>query len=266
MHKPFLALTMGDPAGVGPEIVARACLHPAVREACLPVVVGHAEVLRRAVDECGADAAVRTVDDVAQARSSETDGEIPCLHVGDDDVLAAPRAQVDARSGRAAYEAVVAATHLALSGDVDGIVTAPLHKEALAAAGVKHPGHTELLAELCGVEQFAMMLYLASGERVKSPHGLGVAHVTLHMAFRDVLAHLTESAVIEKIRLCDDVLRRFGAEKPRIGVAALNPHAGEQGLFGDEEGRIIADGPHNDVYASCTRYRTLYDFQTTLEH
>jgi 4-hydroxythreonine-4-phosphate dehydrogenase len=239
MRKALLALTMGDPAGVGPEIVARACLHPTVRELCLPVVVGHADVLRRAISESGLAGAVRVVDDAALARDND-DGDIICLHIGADDVLDAPRAQVDARSGRAAYESVVEAARLALSGDIDGLVTAPLNKEALAAAGVKHPGHTELLAELCGIERFAMMLYLGTGDRVKAPYGLGVAHVTLHMALGDVLDHLSTSAVLEKIRLCDGVMRCFGAAAPRIGVAALNPHAGEQGLFGDEESRIIA--------------------------
>ena len=237
MHKPLLALTMGDPAGVGPEIVARACLDPAVLSVCRPLVVGHADVLRRAVDRTGGDVGVRIIDSPARAGDDDT---IDCLHVGKVDVLAAPRARVDARCGRAAYDAIVAATRLALSGDVDGIVTAPINKEALCAAGLTYPGHTELLAELCGVNDFAMMLYLSSGPQVRGTHGLGVAHVTLHMALADVFAQLSTPAVLEKIRLCDDVMRSFGADSPRIGVAALNPHAGEHGLFGDEEGRTIA--------------------------
>ncbi|MCA9101381.1 MAG: 4-hydroxythreonine-4-phosphate dehydrogenase PdxA [Planctomycetales bacterium] len=240
MQKALLALTMGDPAGVGPEIVARACLHPQVQALSLPLVVGHAEVLRRAVAALGTPVDVRVVEDVASERDAWDRDGIACLHVGSDDVLAAPPARVDARCGRAAYDSVVAATRLALHGDVDGIVTAPLNKEALAAASVTYPGHTELLADLCGVDEFAMMLYLGPGDRVRGPHGLGVAHVTLHMALADVFARLDTAAVAEKIRLCHDAMRRFGAARPRIGVAALNPHAGEQGLFGDEEQRVIA--------------------------
>src|SRR5690606_5493049 len=126
----------------------------------------------------------------------------------------------------------------------DGLVTAPLHKAALWEAGHHYPGHTELLAELCGVSEVAMMLYLARGERIVGRGGLGVAHVTLHMALRDVFAHLTPANIFSRIRLADQVMRAMLADEPdatpKIGVCALNPHAGEQGLFGDEEQRIIA--------------------------
>ena len=135
---------------------------------------------------------------------------------------------------------VTAAVRLALEKQIDGIVTAPLSKAALHAAGHHYPGHTELLAEMCGVNDFAMMLYLPPGEQVRGPVGLGVAHVTLHQSLRSVFADLTPAAIVAKCRLADGVMRRLGVERPRLGVCALNPHAGEDGLFGDEERTIIA--------------------------
>ncbi len=135
---------------------------------------------------------------------------------------------------------------LALAGRIDGLVTAPLHKAALWRAGHHYPGHTELLAERCGVCDFAMMLYLGPGGSVRGPAGLGVIHVTLHIALRDVFAQLSPAEILTKIRLADRALRPLrqfhglGDSRPTIGVAALNPHAGEEGLFGDEETSVIA--------------------------
>ncbi len=164
---------------------------------------------------------------------------IPCLRACAADAVDVPPAVVDRRGGQAAYDALVAAAGLALAGQIDAVCTAPLHKAALWLAGHHYPGHTELLAELCGVDQFAMMLYLAAGERVRGPHGLAIVHVTLHMALRDVFAAITRQSVLEKAQLVDAVMRRLSGVRPRIGVCALNPHAGEEGLFGDEERTII---------------------------
>ncbi|MEM1304603.1 MAG: 4-hydroxythreonine-4-phosphate dehydrogenase PdxA, partial [Planctomycetota bacterium] len=146
--------------------------------------------------------------------------------------------------GQLAYEAVFDAARLALAGGCEGLVTAPLSKANLHAAGHDYPGHTELLAELCGVRDFAMMLYLPAGNDspIRSPHGLGVVHTTLHTSLRSVFDLLTSDAVTEKCRLADRMMRRLGAERPRIAVAALNPHGGEGGLFGDEEKTLIAPG------------------------
>jgi 4-hydroxythreonine-4-phosphate dehydrogenase len=128
---------------------------------------------------------------------------------------------------------------LAIAGRLGAITTAPLHKAALWQAGHHYPGHTELLAELCGVSDFAMMLYLPPDERVCGPAGLGVVHVTLHTALRSVFAALTVEAIEAKIHLADSVMRRLKRAPPRIAVCALNPHAGESGLFGDEETTTI---------------------------
>src|SRR5207245_9663439 len=123
------------------------------------------------------------------------------------------------------------------AGEADGIVTAPLHKEGLRAAGLPYPGHTEILAERTGTRQFGMMLYARSA--ALPPDGLGVVHVTLHMALRDVFRHLSTEAVLEKIRLLAKLLARLLGRAPRLGVAGLNPHASDGGLFGDEEAKII---------------------------
>ncbi len=238
-QKPRLAITMGDAAGVGPEVIVKAWSDPRIHEAADLVVLGHPEVLREAVALVGVQLKVKPVDNITSADSPES--TIPCLAVGNNDILEVPHGQVDGRTGHAAYEAVIRAIDDTKAGVFGGIVTAPLSKAALHAAGHFYPGHTELLAERCGVSDFAMMLYLPSHELPHSRAGLGVAHVTLHMALRDVFANLNGDAILEKCRLAHRVMSvGFGLAAPRIGVCALNPHGGESGLFGDEESRIIA--------------------------
>ena len=281
--KPLLAVTMGDPAGIGPEVIVGAWEHARVHDVARLVVVGHAEILRRAARLLNRNIAVVEIDSldvggVSDANSmsngivpsaSETPptskppglarletgrGTIPCLKACADDVLDVSPGRVDARGGEAAYQAVRLAATLALAKQVDGIITAPLSKAALHAAGHKYPGHTELLAEMCGVADFAMMLYLSreqgAGSRERATNtpisalaastGLGVVHVTLHQSLRSVFAAITSEAIVAKCRLADDVMRRLGVKQPRIAVCALNPHAGEDGLFGDEERTVIA--------------------------
>ena len=260
IEKPLLAITMGDPAGVGPETIARAWGDPAMHEVCRAVVIGNAAVLQRAVAlvRCRAELVViseggRTRETASELRRAAgwdeaTAGGVPriaVLECGSEDAARVPAGVIDPRGGQAAYDALLKAVELALAGRIDGIVTAPLHKAALWQAGHHYPGHTELLAELCGVRDFAMMLYLGPGDAVRGPAGLGVVHVTLHMALRDVFASLSRAEILAKIHLADGALRRLRRfhglddRPPRIGVAALNPHAGEEGLFGDEERTII---------------------------
>jgi 4-hydroxythreonine-4-phosphate dehydrogenase len=235
---PLIAVTMGDPAGIGPETIVGAWREPAVFEFCRPLVVGHPQIIARAVALLGHSARVQEIAHPAEALP--TAGVIPCLRACSDEALDVPPAVIDRRGGQAAYDALLAAAQLALAGEIDALTTAPLHKAALHLAGHPYPGHTELLAELCGVDKFAMMLYLAAGERVNGPHGLAIVHVTLHLALRQVFAAITTDSVLEKARLVDRVMQRLAGARPRIGVCALNPHAGEEGLFGDEERTIIA--------------------------
>jgi len=144
--------------------------------------------------------------------------------------------QVSGQAGLAAYEFLCTAIDLTVAGEADAIVTCPLHKEGLRAARLPYPGHTEILAERTGTRDFGMALYARSPEL---PKGLAVVHVTLHMGLAEVFGELSTQTVLEKIRLLDGLLRRLDYPRPRLGVAALNPHAGDGGLFGDEEARII---------------------------
>jgi 4-hydroxythreonine-4-phosphate dehydrogenase len=223
---PRLLITLGDVAGIGPEIVVRGWRD--LHAHCRPVVVGDPAWLRRAAHWVGARLEIVPVRQPAEvAPSAEV---VPCLPATDADLSAVEPGRVTAAGGRAAYDFLCAAIDRTLAGEADGIVTAPLHKEGLHAAGIRHPGHTEILAERCGVRRFAMVL---------SVDGLAVAHVTLHMALRDVFRHLSPAVVLDKARLLDGLLRRLLGRRPRLAVAALNPHASDGGLFGDEEATII---------------------------
>ena len=237
MVKPRIAITLGDPAGIGPEIVVRAWSDPAVHEFCRPLVVGHPEIVRRAARLLGCRARVVEVDHPREATSSSE--RIACLPSGSDDALQVAPGVLDARGGQAAYDALVMAARLALAGDIDGLTTAPLNKAALAQAGHHYPGHTELLAALCGVDDVAMMLYLGPGTEVRGSAGLAIVHVTLHMALAKVFAALSQEAILRKARLVAGVMAELKGSRPRVGVCALNPHAGEAGLFGTEEITLI---------------------------
>jgi 4-hydroxythreonine-4-phosphate dehydrogenase len=224
--RPLLLITMGDVAGVGPEIIARGWAE--LNAVCRPVVVGDPSWLRWTVDLIGAPVRVQAVRQPAEAEPAA--GLAPCVRATAQDLSGVQPGHVSAAAGRAAFDFLCAAIDWARAGAADGIVTAPLHKEGLRAAGLPYPGHTEILAERTGTDRFAMVLYV---------DGLAVAHVTLHMALRDVFAHLSPGAVLDKVRLLDGLLRRLLGRRPRLGVAALNPHASDGGLFGDEEERLI---------------------------
>jgi 4-hydroxythreonine-4-phosphate dehydrogenase len=244
MVLPRIALTMGDVAGIGPEIVARAAIDPRVQACCRPIVVGDRELLTRALRLIGCQTPLRslTSPSVAECGDERVECWNPCEPAACAELASIKPGLLDARAGRAAYEWLVAAARATLASSIDAIVTAPLNKAALHLAGINYPGHTEILAAECGAPHYAMMLYVPPGEAVRSSHGLGVAHVTLHTSIASVPRQVTAEAVAEKISLLHDFLLRVGAEHPRIGVSALNPHAGEGGLFGDEEARIIRPG------------------------
>lgn len=235
---PRIAFTLGDVAGIGPEVVVRAVGDVRVREVCRPIIVGHPVVVARAMKLVGAHFDVTPVSSLAEIDWSSP--SIPCWNPSNDDADHVPIGGIDARAGQAAYDYLVAATRAALRGDIDAITTAPLNKAALHAAGLAFPGHTEILAEECGVQEFAMMLYLPPGEPLHGSFGLGVAHVTLHTSIRSVPALLSVPRIQETIQLVDRFLKRVGCQAPRVGVCALNPHAGEEGLFGNEESTLIA--------------------------
>jgi 4-hydroxythreonine-4-phosphate dehydrogenase len=229
---PRLLLTLGDVAGIGPEIIARAW--PDVLPLCQPIVVGDPGWLWQALRLVGSTAEVQNISSPGEAEPSPR--VVPCLAGSAQNLDQVAPGRVSAAAGRAAYDFLCRAIDLTLAGEADGIVTAPLHKEGLHAAGLPYPGHTEILAERTGTQSFAMMLYARGPEL---PGGLGVLHVTLHCALREVFGRLSTQAIHDKIRLLDGWLARLLGRRPRLGVAALNPHASDGGLFGDEEERII---------------------------
>ena len=221
-----LAITMGDPAGIGPEIVARAFAEGYGRDA---FVVGDAGAMRRTTD--------RTVVEISAAHDESEPGVIPVLATSRLDPLP-PLGEVSAAAGRAAADAILGAIALARKGRVAGIVTAPIHKEAFDAANVPFPGHTEMLdaygfGETRGrdrAERVAMML--ANDE-------LRTVLVTIHCSLREAVERITFEAEMKAIRLAHEGGRAFGFARPRVAVAGLNPHAGEGGLFGREEIDVI---------------------------
>lgn len=236
--RPRIALTMGDVAGIGPEVLAKVWSEPALREMARPVVVGSAEVMKRALRLVGSEARVETVKAPDQEEPSAR--IVPCLDPGEEGLDSVEPGRVDARAGRASSVFLETAIDLAMLGQVDAIVTLPLNKESLRLGGVRHPGHTEILAERCGVPAHAMMLYVGP-DVTRGPSGLGVVHATLHVPLRQVFELLSEPRIHETIVLADEALRPLTeGRRPRIAVAGLNPHAGEHGLFGDEEAVWIA--------------------------
>jgi 4-hydroxythreonine-4-phosphate dehydrogenase len=227
--RPVLGITMGDPAGVGPEIAAKALTEPEVRSKARPIVIGDARVMATAARVGRVDRDVRPL--VAVDDASFRDDRIEVLDLGNADPAAFAVGRVSAVCGRAAYEYIERGVRLAQAGAIDGIVTAPVNKEALAAAGVRHSGHTEILAELTGTTAYAMLLM---GKELR------VIHVTTHVALRRVPELVTRERVLRTIRLGDRAMRDLGLARPRLAVCGLNPHAGEGGLFGDEEQLAIA--------------------------
>ncbi len=251
-QRPLVGLTMGDVAGIGPEVIVRGWLDPRLHDLARPLVIGDPAVLERALALVGSPAPIKIQPVAAPEQADPSPRVIPCLAVVEKlgDLSQVLPGVVDARAGRAAYEFLTTAARLAMEGRIDAITTLPLNKFALHQSGISHPGHTEILAEFCGAVEHAMMLYLetdpfgASGPPAPAERhgtGLGVVHVTLHVALKRVFELMTTEAILAKIRLADQAMRPFtGGSPPRIAVSALNPHAGEDGLFGDEEQTIIS--------------------------
>lgn len=228
MTLPLLGITMGDPAGVGPEITARALGRPDVIATCRPVVIGDGSVMKATLELLRASLRLHPVERASHCRFEP--GTIECLDLKNVDAGRLPKGAVSPEAGRAAYAYVETGVRLCLSGELDGIVTAPINKEALAAAGLQHSGHTEILATLSATKDFAMLLM---GKELK------VIHVTTHVALKRVPELITRDRVLRVIRLAQQAMNGLGTARPRIAVCGLNPHAGEDGLFGDEEKREI---------------------------
>ncbi|WIY81733.1 4-hydroxythreonine-4-phosphate dehydrogenase PdxA [Propionimicrobium sp. PCR01-08-3] len=225
---PVVAITMGDGAGVGPEITAVAAANDEIRSLCTPIVIGDAKRLETACRVMNVPAPVTRVESVEQAK--QLVGAIPVIDLG---LLPEDLAwgQLSAVAGDAAFQYIKVAADLAVAGKVDAICTAPLNKEALHMGGHNYPGHTEMLADLTGTPEVSMML---------TAPNLRVIHVTTHIGLIDAVAKIEPALVSRVIRRGNEALVRAGIERPHIGVCAINPHAGEGGLFGygEEESKI----------------------------
>ena len=240
-EKPLIGVSMGDPAGIGPEIALKAAVDPAVRARCCPVVIGSASVLERVAEKLGLDVRLLRYD---SSGSSEAPGDPGIVNesgnAGDNTVHVLDLANCPADSvqpgtvsgacGRAAYEYVAEGVARAMKGEFKALVTGPIHKVSLSEGGVPYPGHTEILAALTGAKEYAMMLVAGS---------LRVSHVTTHIPLSQVPGRITQKRVHQVIELTHRAVRGIVGKEPRLAVAALNPHAGEGGLFGDEDERVI---------------------------
>ena len=226
--KPILGVTMGDPSGSGPEILVKALAEPEVRALCRPIVVGDGATMRQAARIVGKDVPVRSIERLSDATHEE--GVIEVLDLHNVDLGRLEFGKVQAMSGEAAFQAIVKAVDLAKSGETAAVVTSGIHKESMNLAGHHYAGHTEILADLCGVKSVCMLL--VAGE-------FRVTHVSTHCSLREAIERARKPRILEVIRLTDEAVRRLGIAQPRIGVAGLNPHSGEGGLFGDEEIREI---------------------------
>jgi 4-hydroxythreonine-4-phosphate dehydrogenase len=232
--RPRLLITLGDVAGIGPEVVVKAWV--ALQDLCRPTVIGDVESLRKAMKFTHHELSIAPVSRIGEVNPSPD--RLPCLQGTTQNLHEIAPGVISAAGGRAAYDFLCTAIDLALAKQADGIVTLPLHKEGLHAAGLRYPGHTEILAERCGVTEFGMMLYAPPVPNLRQ--GIGVVHVTLHMALRDVFANITTAAVLEKIHLLQGVMHKLCGAEPRLAAAAINPHASDGGLFGTDEKTIIA--------------------------
>jgi 4-hydroxythreonine-4-phosphate dehydrogenase len=210
---PRVAVTMGDPYGIGPEIIVKAVAHQQVRNACQPVIIGTKDILEKAAELVGGEVSCPVIEPEARL-------DLELNRFG----------EVSAAAGKAAFAYIEKAVSLALAGEVDAITTAPIHKEAINLAGYHFSGHTEILAALTKAESVSMMLVCGQ---------MRVAHVTTHVALEDVPSRITEPRLAKVIDLFHQALLDLGIDSPRIAVAGLNPHSGEGGLFGRQELEVI---------------------------
>lgn len=222
LDSPVFALTMGDPAGIGPEIALKALLSKKTGKEYRVAIVGDLAVLRQAAKFVKISPKFNVVEDIRLSLP----GKINVLDLKQISPADFTIGKVSAACGRAAYAYILKGIELAMAGKAAGVITNPINKEALKAAGINYPGHTEIFADETGTKDYSMLFYL---------DGVGVAHVTTHCSLRQAIGLISVERVLLNIRLLDKAMQRLGVKNPRIAVGGLNPHAGENGLFGDEE-------------------------------
>ena len=222
--KPILGITMGDPASIGPEITVKALSDPAIYEKCSPIIIGDAAVMEAAMGIVGKDVKINAVSDVKEAKFEFGTIDVYDMKLVDMDKLEC--GVVSAMAGNAAFQYVKKVIELAMNHEVDATVTNALNKEAMNLAGHHYSGHTEIYAEYTGTKKYTMML---------AHENLRVVHVSTHVSLREACDRVKKDRVLEVIRIADQACKELGIKEPKIGVAGLNPHSGENGMFGREE-------------------------------
>jgi 4-hydroxythreonine-4-phosphate dehydrogenase len=224
MYKPILAITMGDPAGIGPEIAVKALQQAHLYEICRPLMVGDASVIEQIIGLLGLHVTVNAITQVSEA--SYVQGCIDVIDLKITDIDAMKFGEIDAVSGDASFQSVVKAIELALAKEVDGTVTGPINKKSINEAGHHFAGHTEIYAHYTNTKKYAMLLV---------EDYINVIHVSTHVSLRQACDLVKKDRIIQVIELIVDGLKRLGKVNLKIGVAGLNPHSGENGLFGTED-------------------------------
>lgn len=223
-RRPVLGISAGDPAGIGPEITAKALMLPAIYEICNPLVVCDAAIMEQIIRICGFNLQVNRVEKPSNGKYEY--GTVDVLDMKNIDMNAFAFNTISAMSGKASFEYVAKVIELAMNGSIDATITGPIHKEAIQKAGFHYAGHTEIYGDLTGTKDYAMML--ADGD-------FRVVHVSTHVSLLNAIKRVKKERVLKVIELANDALKRIDITHPRIAVAGLNPHAGENGLFGTEE-------------------------------
>lgn len=225
--RPLLGITMGDPAGIGPEIAVKALAEEQIYDICRPLVIGDYGTMKDASERITSlNLKLHRLEEESLSAGRFEPGTIDLLDLDNVDLSKLVHGKVSAMCGRAAYEYIAKAIKLALAGTIDGTVTGPIHKAALNRAGIRYAGHTEIYAALTDTADYTMMLL--EGD-------FRVIHVSTHVSLREACNNVKKERVLAVIKLAQDALVRMGIEHPRIGVSGLNPHAGDEGLFGSEE-------------------------------
>lgn len=225
--KPLIGITLGDPAGVGPEIVVKALAKAEIYEVANPVIIGEKKILERALELTGLELKLNPVDTPREGKYQW--GTIDFIDLKNLEIEI-PIGQVNPLAGKAAFEFIKKAIELALNDEIDGVATAPINKEAIHGAGINFIGHTEMFTELTGSKNTLTMFQVQN---------LRIFFLTRHISLLKACAQVTANRIVRTLFLCEEALHTLGFEKPRLAVAALNPHGGEGGLFGDEEVKEI---------------------------
>jgi 4-phospho-D-threonate 3-dehydrogenase / 4-phospho-D-erythronate 3-dehydrogenase len=224
MNKPIIGISMGDPAGIGPEVAVKALNAPLIHDLCRPVIIGDAAIIQKEMKKFSPGSDLYPVTAISACDFSP--GKVNVLNLEFPECKDVKAGEVSAAAGKAAFLSVTRMIGLAMKGEIDASVTGPIHKKAINEAGYHYSGHTEIFAEYTSTDDYAMMLV---SDKLK------IIHVTTHVSLREACDLIESGRVLSRIRLMHQGLKKLGYTNPRIGVAGLNPHGGDEGLFGDEE-------------------------------